>query len=84
MDRYNKQNVVGCIISSCATQAHIKFILLINVKMPTIVGILTFISRINTISESLTARSIFFQPFCIKKPFRFSSNIYSEKQLKDI
>ena len=33
-----------------------KFILLINVKMPTIVGILTFISRINTASESLKAR----------------------------
>ena len=32
---------------SCSTQLRIKFILLINVKMPTIVGILTFISRIN-------------------------------------
>ena len=30
-----------------------KFILLINVKMPTIVGILTFISMINTTSERL-------------------------------
>ena len=30
--------------------------LLINVKMPTIVGILTFISMINTTSESLKAR----------------------------
>ena len=29
-----------------------KFILLINVKMPTIVDILTFISMINTTSES--------------------------------
>ena len=28
-------------------QLRLKFILLINVKMPTIVGILTFISRIN-------------------------------------
>ena len=28
-----------------------KFILLINVKMPTIVGILTFISKINTASD---------------------------------
>ena len=37
-----------------------KFILLINVKMPTIVGILTFISMINT-SESLQAKSIYFQ-----------------------
>ena len=28
-----------------------------NVKMPTIVGILTFISRINTTSESFKARN---------------------------
>ena len=32
---------------SCSTQLSLKFILLINVKMPLIVGILTFISRIN-------------------------------------
>ena len=31
----------------CSTQLSLKFILLINVKMPTIVGILTFMSRIN-------------------------------------
>ena len=31
---------------SCSTQLSLKFILLINVKMPTVVGILTFISRI--------------------------------------
>ena len=35
-------------------------IMLINVKMPTIVGILTFISRIDTISESFKAGKIFF------------------------
>ena len=35
-----------------------KFILLIYVKMPTIVGILTFISRINTASGSFKARKI--------------------------
>ena len=34
-------------IFSCSTQLGLKYILLINVKMPTIVGILTFISRIN-------------------------------------
>ena len=34
---------------SCSTQLSIKFFLLINVKMPTIVGILTFMSRKNTI-----------------------------------
>ena len=32
---------------SCSTQLSMKFILLINVKMPTIVGISTFMSRIN-------------------------------------
>ena len=32
---------------SCSAEPRLKFILLINVKMPTIVGILTFISRIN-------------------------------------
>ena len=32
---------------SCTVQLRLKLILLINVKMPKIVGILTFISRIN-------------------------------------
>ena len=43
----------------CSTQLSTKFILLINVKMPTIVGILTFISRINATSERLKARKVF-------------------------
>ena len=34
---------------SCSTQPRMKFFLLINVKMPTIVGILTFMSRKNSI-----------------------------------
>ena len=38
---------------SCSTQLSTNFILLINVKMPTIVGILTFISMINTSSDRL-------------------------------
>ena len=37
----------------------ILFILLINVKVPTIVGTLTFISMINTISERFKARNFF-------------------------
>ena len=41
---------------SCPIQLGMKFILLINVNMPTIVGILTFISGINTTSESLKAK----------------------------
>ena len=39
----------------CSTQLNTKLIQLINVKMPTIVGILTFISVINATSESLKA-----------------------------
>ena len=34
---------------SCSTQLSMKFFLLVNVKMPTIVGILTFMSRKNSI-----------------------------------
>ena len=44
---------------SCSTQLSTKFILVINVKMPTIVGILTFISMINTTSERLEATNFF-------------------------
>ena len=36
-----------------------EIILLINVKMPTIVGILTFICMINTTSEILKPRNLF-------------------------
>ena len=57
---------------SCSTQLSTKFILLINVKMPTIVGILTFISRINTISKSLNARKIsVFQHFGFYEQLKF-------------
>ena len=46
-----------------ATQLSMKFFLLINVKMPTIVGILTFISMINTTFERLKARNFFICPY---------------------
>ena len=46
---------------SCSTQLSTKFILLINVKMPTSVGILTFISKINTTSDGLNARNFVFE-----------------------
>ena len=45
---------------SCSTLLSMKFILLINVKMSTIVDILTFISMINTTSERLKARNFLF------------------------
>ena len=44
---------------SHSTQLSTKFILLINVKLPTIVGILTFNRMINTTSERLKARNFF-------------------------
>ena len=49
---------------TCSTQLSMKFIMLINVKMPTIVGILTFISIINTTSERLKARNFFICQYC--------------------
>ena len=42
-----------------STQPSTKFTHLINVKMSTIVGSLTFISMINTTSERLKARNFF-------------------------
>ena len=44
---------------SYSTQLSTKFFLLMNVKMSTIVGILTFISMINTTSETLLYLSVF-------------------------
>ena len=65
---YNNQNVFPNTLTppgpeviklfSYSTHLSTKFILLINVKMPTVVGILTFISRINTISEGFKAIKI--------------------------
>ena len=34
---------------SCSTQLSMKFFLLMNIKMPTVVGILTFVRRKNSI-----------------------------------
>ena len=44
---------------SYTTQLSTKFLLLINVKMPTIVGSLAFISMMNTTSERHKARNFF-------------------------
>ena len=44
---------------SCSTQLSTKFIMLITAKMPTIVGILAFISMINTASERHKSRNFF-------------------------
>ena len=44
---------------SCSTQLSMKFILLMYIKMPTVDGVLTFMSMINTTSERLKARYFF-------------------------
>ena len=53
------QSGPGVIFFIYSTQLSTKFILLINVKMPTIVGILSFISMINATSEILLYLSVF-------------------------
>ena len=61
---------------SCSAQLRLKFILLINVKMPTIVGILTFMSRINY--QFLRFEPEFstnFDYFSIYEQFKFQSQL---------
>ena len=63
---------------ACSTQLSLKFILLINVERPIIVCILTFISRINTTSESFKARKTFiFYPFTFYEQFKFHAQLIS-------
>ena len=59
-----------------STQLSMKLILLINVKMPTIVGILTFISMINTTYERLKARNFFISRYFIfYEQLKFSAQL---------
>ena len=63
------------------------FTIPINVKMPTIVGILIFISMINAISESLKARKkiLFFQHFNFNELFEHEKSfITSESALTSL
>ena len=61
---------------SCSTQLRLKFILLINVKMPTIVGILTFMSRINyRLWSSKPSISRYLGYFGIYEPFKFHAQL---------
>ena len=61
---------------SYSSQLSPKFILLINVKMPTIVGILTFISMIYLISERLLARNFFIcQSFSFYEQLKFHARL---------
>ena len=55
-----------------------KFIMLINFKMPTIVGILTFISMINATFESFKGRKslrFIFQHFSFYKQLKFNAQL---------
>ena len=61
---------------SYSTQLSTKFVLLINVKMPTIVGILTLISMINTTSERLKARNFFIcRYFSVYEQLKFHAQL---------
>ena len=60
----------------CSTQDSTKFILLINVKMPTIVGILTFISMINATYARLKSRYFFIcRYFSFYEQFKFRAQL---------
>ena len=53
-----------------------EIILLINVKMPIIVGVLIFISMINKTSESLTARNfLIYWYFSFCEQLKFSAQL---------
>ena len=60
-----------------SNQLSTKFILLINVKMPTVVGILTFISMINTSYERLKARNFFICIYILSYDYRIVIAFYS-------
>ena len=63
---------------SCSTHLSTKMILLINIKMPTSVGILTFIIMINTTYERLKARNVFIcQYFSIYELLKFRNFVFS-------
>ena len=67
---------------SCSAQLSLKFILLINVKMPTIVGILTFMSRINYWFLSFeTEFSTNFDYFNIYEQLKFHAQLSWKKVL---
>ena len=61
---------------SCSAQLSIQSIMLNYIKMPTIVGILIFISIINKISASLKARKVFiYQHFSFYEQLNFCTQL---------
>ena len=68
----NKRRSRGDKTFLCPTQLSMKFILLINVKMPTTADILTFLRRIYTVYESFKARKVLiFQCFSLYEHLKF-------------
>ena len=51
------------------------FYLLINVKMPTVFGILIFISRINITSEIFKARKLYFHHFIFYEQLKLHAQL---------
>ena len=60
---------------SCTTQLSMTFIMLINVKMPTIFGNLTFMSIINTISESFLPPLLYYPRLTLSSPLSSLENL---------
>ena len=59
-------------MSPSSIQMSMIYILLINVKVPTIVDILRFISRVNTTSKNLKARKMYtFPDFSFYEQLKF-------------
>ena len=67
---------------SCSTQVSMKIFLLINAKMPTIVGILAFISRKNSILGLLESKKLLFLAFLYLIAFKISCS--SELSMKNV
>ena len=68
---------------SCSNQLSMKVIMLIDFKMPSNVGILTFIRRINATSECLSRKDGIFQysKTCVKQPLSKRPKIVFQDQL---
>ena len=62
-------------LSPCSTQLSVKLILLINVKMPTVVGIFTFVSMINTTPERLKETSFVCRYFSFYQQLKFRAQL---------
>ena len=75
-DKVKQQGLEVINFFPCSTQLSRKFILLINVEMPTNVDILTFISMNYTTSERLKARKFFIcWYFCFYEQLKFHAQL---------